>query len=149
MQYAKDHNVFPSQTDTQNTRQNSDLNEDISSPWADRPKGQAVGQPPNENQQLLLRTRQLQLPQEEHRLTAERKKSIHQMVTFALLCLSELLTWIQRRWRGSSRRLWHRTQRSPAPPGCWSPADLDSAWWSWARRWTTQPAGMGTVMTQT
>lgn len=60
---------FPSQTETQNTRQNSNLNEDISSPGAYGPKRQAVGQPPNENQQLLLRTRQLQLPQEEHRLT--------------------------------------------------------------------------------
>lgn len=163
-QWAKDYDIFPSQRERQNTRQNSNLNEDISSPRAYWSKSQAVGQQPNESQQLLLRARQPQLSQEEHRFTTatreqhsigrqEKKsgrKSGHQIVSFAHLCLSELLTWTQRHWRDSSLRLWLHTQRSPAPPGCWSPAGSDSAWLSLTRWWTTQPAGMErAVMTQT
>lgn len=78
------------------------------------------------------------------------RKSGHQIVSFAHLCLSELLTWTQRHWRDSSLRLWLHTQRSPVPPGCLSPAGSDSAWLSSAQWWTTQPAGMERgVMTQT
>lgn len=107
MQRAKDNGNFPSQRERQNTRQNSNLNEDISSPRANRPKRQAVGQQPNKCQQLLLRASQPQLSQEEHRLTAatreqynigrhEKKgggrQSGHQIVGVALLCLLEQLT---------------------------------------------------------
>lgn len=53
-----------------NTCQNSDLNKDIGSPRAYRPKSQAVGQQPNESQQLFLRAGQSQLSQPEHGLTA-------------------------------------------------------------------------------
>lgn len=53
-----------------NTCQNSNLNEDISSPWTYGSKGKAVGQQFNQSQQLLLWAGQPQPTQPEHRLTA-------------------------------------------------------------------------------
>lgn len=53
-----------------NTCQNSDLNEDIRPPRTHDSKSEAMGQLPDESQQLLLGAGQPQLPEPEHRLTA-------------------------------------------------------------------------------
>lgn len=138
-------NIYNLDCTRPNTCQNSDLNEDISSPWTYGSKSETVGQQPHKNQQLLLCAGQPQLTQPEHRLTAATRerhstrrvgregKLLWLIVSSRLMCQTgaqNMLTWTQQHWTEPSLWFWLHKQCVPLPPVCWSQAGLDSAWWS-------------------